>query len=68
METPATAPAFASPYGATRSTSVTITGDYVIIDGNPQVNLVNSPEIEGGVGTIAMCVNMLSSFLPFPVS
>ena len=35
------------------------TGDYVIIDGNPQVNLVNSPEIEGGVGTIAMCVNMI---------
>jgi hypothetical protein len=46
METPATAPAFASLQ----------TGDYVIIDGNPQVNLVNSPEIEGGVGTIAMCV------------
>ena len=35
------------------------TGDYVIIDGNPQVNLVNSPEIKGGVGTIAMCVNMI---------
>ena len=35
------------------------TGDYVIIDGNPKVNLVNSPEIEGGVGTIAMCVNMI---------
>ena len=23
------------------------------------VNMVNSPEIEGGIGTIAMCVNMI---------
>ena len=35
------------------------TGDYVIIKGTPNVNLVNSPEIEGGLGTIAMCVNMI---------
>ncbi len=35
------------------------TGDYVIIKGSPNVNLVNSPEIEGGLGTIAMCVNMI---------
>ncbi|MGX7023271.1 2,4-diaminopentanoate dehydrogenase [Vagococcus hydrophili] len=35
------------------------TGDYVIIDGNPAINVVNSPEVEGGVGTIAMCVNMI---------
>ena len=35
------------------------TGDYVIIKGAPNVNLVNSPEIEGGLGTIAMCVNMI---------
>ena len=35
------------------------TGDYVIIKGTPSVNLVNSPEIEGGLGTIAMCVNMI---------
>lgn len=35
------------------------TGDYVIIDGAPAVNMVNSPEIEGGTGTIAMCVNMI---------
>lgn len=35
------------------------TGDYVIIDGTPKVNLVNSPEVEGGIGTIAMCVNMI---------
>ncbi|MBG9980127.1 dihydrodipicolinate reductase [Facklamia sp. DSM 111018] len=35
------------------------TGDYVIIDGTPKVNMVNSPEIEGGLGTIAMLVNMI---------
>ena len=35
------------------------TGDYVIIKGTPNVNLLNSPEIEGGLGTIAMCVNMI---------
>lgn len=35
------------------------TGDYVIIKGTPAVNMVNSPEVEGGLGTIAMCVNMI---------
>jgi 4-hydroxy-tetrahydrodipicolinate reductase len=35
------------------------TGDYVIIKGTPNVNMVNSPEIPGGIGTIAMCVNMI---------
>ena len=35
------------------------TGDYVIIKGTPDVNMVNSPEIEGGKGTIAMCANMI---------
>lgn len=35
------------------------TGDYVIIKGTPNVNLLNTPEIEGGLGTIAMCVNMI---------
>lgn len=35
------------------------TGDYVIIKGTPNVNMVNSPEIDGGIGTIAMCVNMI---------
>lgn len=35
------------------------TGDYVIIEGTPSVNMVNSPEVEGGLGTIAMCVNMI---------
>ena len=35
------------------------TGDYVIIKGTPNVNMVNSPEVEGGLGTIAMCANMI---------
>ena len=35
------------------------TGDYVIIKGTPNINLVNSPEVPGGIGTIAMCVNMI---------
>ena len=35
------------------------TGDYVIIKGKPDVNMVNSPEVPGGIGTIAMCVNMI---------
>ncbi len=35
------------------------TGDYVIIKGSPDVNMANTPEIEGGKGTIAMCANMI---------
>ncbi|MDR2832836.1 MAG: dihydrodipicolinate reductase [Streptococcaceae bacterium] len=35
------------------------TGDYVIIDGNPAINLAGTPEVDGGIGTIAMCVNMI---------
>ncbi|MCL1809897.1 MAG: 2,4-diaminopentanoate dehydrogenase [Clostridiales bacterium] len=35
------------------------TGDYVIIKGTPNVNMINSPEVPGGIGTIAMCVNMI---------
>ncbi len=37
----------------------TYTGDYVTIKGTPEVNLKTSPEVEGGLGTIAMCVNMI---------
>ena len=39
------------------------TGDYVIINGTPNVNMVNSPEIDGGIGTIAMCVNMIPQII-----
>lgn len=35
------------------------TGDHILIKGTPEVNLVNSPEIDGGLGTVAMCVNMI---------
>ncbi len=37
----------------------THTGDYVTIKGTPPVNLANKPEVDGGLGTIAMCVNMI---------
>ena len=39
------------------------TGDYVIIKGTPNCNMVNSPEIEGGLGTIAMCGNMIPQII-----
>jgi len=35
------------------------TGDYIKIQGNPPINLANVPEVEGGIGTIAICVNMI---------
>lgn len=37
----------------------TNTGDFIRIKGTPPVNLSNTPEMEGGLGTIAMCVNMI---------
>lgn len=37
----------------------TFTGDYITIKGTPEVNMSIKPEIEGGLGTIAMCVNMI---------
>lgn len=35
------------------------TGDYINIKGTPDVNMAITPEIPGGIGTIAMCVNMI---------
>jgi 4-hydroxy-tetrahydrodipicolinate reductase len=35
------------------------TGDYIDIKGVPNINMKISPEIPGGIGTIAMCVNMI---------
>lgn len=35
------------------------TGDYITIKGSPEVNMAITPEIDGGIGTIAMCVNMI---------
>lgn len=37
----------------------TDTGDYVSINGTPNINLQIKPEVPGGIGTIAMCVNMI---------
>lgn len=35
------------------------TGDYVIMDSIPPVNMINSPEIDGGIGTMAMIMNCI---------
>ncbi len=37
----------------------THTGDYIVIKGTPSINVANTPEVDGGLGTIAMCVNMI---------
>ncbi len=37
----------------------THTGDYVIIKGTPDINVANQPEVPGGIGTIAMIINMI---------
>jgi 4-hydroxy-tetrahydrodipicolinate reductase len=37
----------------------THTGDYINLKGTPNIHMSITPEINGGVGTIAMCVNMI---------
>lgn len=37
----------------------TETGDYIRIKGTPDISMSIKPEIPGGIGTIAMCVNMI---------
>ena len=37
----------------------THTGDYITLEGTPPVNMAIKPEVDGGIGTIAMCVNMI---------
>lgn len=37
----------------------TETGDYITIKGTPEIHMANKPEVEGGLGTIAMCVNII---------
>ncbi|MGE5541921.1 MAG: 2,4-diaminopentanoate dehydrogenase [Bacillota bacterium] len=39
------------------------TGDYIRIEGEPDINLSIKPEIPGGTGTIAMAVNMIPQVL-----
>lgn len=41
----------------------TFTGDYITIAGTPNVNMQIKPEVDGGIGTIAMCVNMIPHVL-----
>ncbi|MGS0972630.1 MAG: 2,4-diaminopentanoate dehydrogenase [Candidatus Izemoplasmataceae bacterium] len=41
----------------------TSTGDYINIKGTPEVHMAITPEIDGGIGTIAMCVNMIPHVL-----
>ncbi len=36
-----------------------VTGDYIEIEGVPEIKLAIKPEIPGGLGTIAMAVNMI---------
>ena len=40
------------------------TGDYITLEGSPAVHMSNKPEVDGGIGTIGMTVNML----PFVVA
>ena len=35
------------------------TGDYIVLEGSPEVNMSVRPEVDGGIGTIAMVVNMI---------
>jgi 4-hydroxy-tetrahydrodipicolinate reductase len=35
------------------------TGDFITLEGKPRVDMAIQPEVDGGVGTIAMCVNMI---------
>ena len=44
-------------------TEGTSTGDYINIEGKPAVNMSIQPEIDGGIGTISMCVNMIPHVL-----
>jgi 2,4-diaminopentanoate dehydrogenase len=41
----------------------TLTGDYITLQGTPKVQMSITPEIDGGIGTIAMCVNMIPHVL-----
>lgn len=41
----------------------TFTGDYITLTGSPNVNMQIKPEVNGGIGTIAMCVNMIPHVL-----
>jgi 4-hydroxy-tetrahydrodipicolinate reductase len=40
-----------------------VTGDYIDVDGEPAVHFASSPEIPGGLGTVALAVNMIPQVL-----
>jgi 4-hydroxy-tetrahydrodipicolinate reductase len=40
-----------------------VTGDYIDIAGKPPVHFASSPEIPGGLGTVALAVNMIPAVL-----
>ncbi len=42
------------------------TGDYIEIEGTPPINLTIEPEIPGGLGTIAIAVNMIPAVIAAP--
>jgi len=42
------------------------TGDYIEIEGVPPINLAIEPEIPGGLGTIAVAVNMIPAVIAAP--
>jgi 4-hydroxy-tetrahydrodipicolinate reductase len=37
----------------------THTGDYITLEGSPAIEMSITPEINGGIGTIAMCINCI---------
>jgi 4-hydroxy-tetrahydrodipicolinate reductase len=39
------------------------TGDFITIKGKPEINMSIQPEVDGGLGTIAMCVNMIPQII-----
>lgn len=41
----------------------THTGDYINLKGTPEIHMAITPEIDGGIGTIAVCVNMIPHVL-----
>lgn len=41
----------------------TLTGDYITLKGSPEINMAINPEVQGGIGTIAMSVNMIPQII-----
>lgn len=39
------------------------TGDFITIEGTPNINMAITPEVPGGIGTIAMTVNMIPNVI-----